>query len=150
MITTTDKNASILLQMSTFTQYFFPLGNYIFPVLIWSLKRKDSEFVDKNGKAAINFQLSLLVYFVMILIIAIPAFLYNIFNNTEFTLNNNCDWIAEEFTAGKITTLIIIGVITVLLFAALKVIEFCLVIYAAVKNSNGEVYKYPLTINFIK
>ncbi|WP_297333450.1 DUF4870 domain-containing protein [Flavobacterium sp.] len=149
MITTADKNASILLQISTFTQYFFPLGNYIFPVLIWSMKRKDSEFIDRNGRAAINFQLSLLVYFVGILLIAIPVLLYNIFNNTSFTINN-CNWIAEEFTAGKITTIVIISVVILLLFAALKVIEFCLVIYAAVKNSNGEVYKYPLTINFIK
>lgn len=150
MITTADKNASILLQISTFTQYFFPLGNYIFPVLIWSMKRKESEFIDKNGRSAINFQLSLLVYFVGILLIALPILLYSIFNNTSFILSNNCNWIAEEFTAGKITNMVIISVVTLLLFAALKVIEFCLVIYAAVKNSNGEVYKYPLTINFIK
>jgi len=32
----------------------------------------------------------------------------------------------------------------------LKVIEFILIIYGAVKASNGENYKYPLSISFFK
>ena len=149
MISTNDKNVSTLLQLSALSQYFVPLGNYIFPVLIWSLKKENSEFVDRNGRQAINFQLSLLVYFMAMIVIAVPLFLYNIFN-TGIMFTENCQMIAEEFNAGKITTMVAIGIITLTLFLALKVLEFCLVIYAAVKSSNGEVYKYPLTINFKK
>jgi len=36
------------------------------------------------------------------------------------------------------------------LFIFLKIFEFILIIYAAVKASNGERYKYPLTIPFFK
>ena len=150
MVTTADKNTSTLLQISTLTQYFLPLGNFIFPVIIWSLKKKDSDFIDQNGKQAINFQLSLLLYFMLIVAIAIPLVLYNVVSGVDFIISNNSKWIIEQFTAGEITTIAVICATTALLLAALKIIEFCIIIYAAVKNSNGEVYKYPLTIKFIK
>nr|MBP8066618.1 DUF4870 domain-containing protein [Flavobacterium sp.] len=36
------------------------------------------------------------------------------------------------------------------LFCTLKVVEFFLIIYAAVKTSNGEKYNYPLSISFLR
>jgi uncharacterized Tic20 family protein len=52
--------------------------------------------------------------------------------------------------AGNITGITILGIVAVLLFIFLKLIEFVLTIYAAVKASNGEAYKYPLSIPFFK
>ncbi|OIQ16202.1 MAG: hypothetical protein BM557_10040 [Flavobacterium sp. MedPE-SWcel] len=150
MVTTADKNTSTLLQISTLTQYFLPLGNFIFPVLIWSLKKKDSDFIDQNGKQVINFQLSLLLYFMSILVVSIPFILYNVMSGVDLTISSNSEWVIEQFTAGKITTMVALSAVTILLLATLKIVEFCVIIYAAVKNSNGEVYKYPLTIKFIK
>ncbi len=43
-----------------------------------------------------------------------------------------------------------VGITAVVLFGLLKFVEFFLVIYASIKASNGELYKYPLTIPFIK
>lgn len=150
METTTERNTATLMQISAMAQYFFPLGNFIFPTIIWSLKKKDSNFVDVNGKQLINFQLSLLVYTLTIFIVTLPVLIYCIVNNLSFMLVNDCEWIIEKFSAGEITTTIMIAAIATILFAAMKVLEFFLLIYAAVKNSNGEVYKYPITINFIK
>lgn len=150
METTANKNTATLLQLSAFSQYFFPLGNFIFPALIWSLKRNDSEFVDYNGKQVINFQLSIFLYSLLLLIIVVPVFIYTLFNNVNYTVGVDGDWIMEQFSMGKITGLILIGVITALIFICLKMAEFFLIIYASVKNNNGERYNYPLTIKFIK
>ena len=149
METTANKNTATLLQLSAFSQYFFPLGNFIFPALIWSLKKNDSEFVDYNGKQAINFQLSIFLYSLLLLIIAIPVFIYTLLNNINYTVGMDGDWVMEQFTMGKITGLILIGMIATLIFISLKVAEFFLIIYASIKNNNGEPYNYPLTIKFI-
>lgn len=50
METIANKNTSTIIQLSALTQYFIPLGNLIFPALLWSLKKNESEFVDYNGK----------------------------------------------------------------------------------------------------
>jgi uncharacterized Tic20 family protein len=50
----------------------------------------------------------------------------------------------------NITGIVIIAIVAVLLFVGMKVAEFFLIIYASLKTANGEHYKYPLTIPFIK
>ena len=63
---TVNKNTAILLQLSALTQYFIPLGNYIIPTVIWSTQKERSKFVDYNGRQLINFQLSLLLYYLIL------------------------------------------------------------------------------------
>jgi len=150
METTANKNTATLLQLSAFTQYFFPFGNFIFPAVIWSMKKNDSKFVDYNGKQAINFQLSLFLYSLILLVIAVPVLAYSIMNNLDFTLSGNGEWIVEQFSTGKITGVVLVALITAFLFIIMKAAEFFLIFYASVKNSNGENYDYPLTIKFIK
>jgi uncharacterized Tic20 family protein len=150
METTANKNTATLLQLSAFTQYFFPLGNFIFPALIWSLKKNDSEFVDYNGKQAINFQLSLLLYTLGLMVIAIPIFIYAVVNDMSFSIVNDGEWVIDQFSAGKITGLVLIALIAAFIAVALKVAEFFLVFYASVKSNKGERFNYPLTIKFIK
>lgn len=152
MITTSDKNTATLLHISTLAQYFIPLGNIIFPTIIWSLKKNESEFIDKNGKHAINFQLSLLLYTFTLLLIAIPLFIYTLINSFNFEIINSdtCNRFINQFNASDITGIALAAVIPALLLIGIKILEFCLIVYAAVKNSNGETYSYPLTINFIR
>lgn len=150
METTTNKNTSVLLQLSALTQYIFPLGNFIFPTLIWSMKKSESKFIDENGKQAINFQLSLFLYSLVMGIIAVPIFLYTLFSDVSFEMVNDGEWVINQLSTGRITGLVIIGVVAAFIVFLLKIAEFFLIIYAAVKNSNGEHYKFPLTINFIR
>lgn len=150
METTTNKNTATLLQLSAYTQYFFPFGNFIFPTLIWSLKKKESSFVDYNGKQAINFQLSLLLYSLILLAVSIPAIIYSLFNGADFTFNIDGEWSFHNFTTGNITGVVAVALLSGFLFFILKAVEFFLIFYASVKNSNGENFKYPFTINFIK
>lgn len=151
MTQSNEKNMATYIHLSTLSQYIIPFGNYIFPIIIWSSKKNESQFIDENGKNAINFQLSIFLYTMITIIIAVPLFIYGIIKNVSLTtINEGGDFIANHLSAGNISGIVILAIITVLLFCFLKIIEFILIIYASVKSSNGEAYKYPLTINFIK
>jgi len=151
MTTTNEKSIATFLHLSVLIQYFIPLGNYIFPIVIWSAKKNESEFIDANGKNVLNFQLSLFLYSVVLCLIAIPIIIYSIFKNVPLQdIHFNHDFVFHHLSAGNITGLTILAIVAVLLFCFLKVIEFILTIYAAVKASNGEAYKYPLSITFFK
>ncbi len=56
----------------------------------------------------------------------------------------------NHFSFGNITGIAGIALIAVLIFFFMKVAEFFLIIYGSVKASNGEDFKYPLTLTFIK
>lgn len=148
-MTTNEKNSAAFIHLSTLTQYLIPFGNYIFPIIIWSSKKNESEFVDYNGKQALNFQLSMLLYSLLLLAVAIPIILYAIFNNIDI-VHYSHHFNFEKFPFAKISGIVIIGVTAGLIFCFMKAMEFFLIIYAAVKSSNGENYKYPLTIPFFK
>ena len=151
METTTEKNTAAFIHLSTFSQYIIPFGNYLFPIIIWTTKKDQSKFVDDNGKQALNFQLSILIYSLVFALIAIPIFLYTILKNLSFNdfVNHN-DNVFENFDFADNIGILTVGAIALFGFACMKVAEFFLVIYASIKAANGEEYNYPLTIPFLK
>jgi uncharacterized Tic20 family protein len=151
MENTTEKNTATFTHLSTLTQYFIPFGNYIFPIILWTSKKESSEFVDYHGKQVLNFQLSLLLYSLTLLLIAVPIFIITVFNTIPINaVLNDSEIIFNDFHFENNIGLITVGCMAVLIFGLLKVAEFFLIIYASIKTSNGEKYKYPLTIPFIK
>jgi len=151
METTSNKNTATLTHLSTLTQYFIPFGNYIFPIIIWSTQREKSEYVNVQGKQTINFQLSLFVYTMVLALIAIPSFFVSVLRNMPFeTFINGGDVMVRNLNLQNISGMVTVLVMAVLVFVAMKIAEFFLIIYAAVKTSNGENFKYPLTIPFLK
>lgn len=151
MTTTNEKNIATVLHLSTLTQYIIPFGNFIFPIVIWSSKKGESEFIDYNGKQVLNFQLSIFLYTVVLFLIAIPIFIYTIFQNIPFdACIHDHDFVFNHINIQHVSGIVIVGIVALLLFIFLKVAEFILIIHAAVKASNGEEYKYPLSIPFFK
>lgn len=151
METTSEKNIATFTHLSTLSQYIIPFGNYIFPILIWTSYKDKSEFVNYHGKQTLNFQLSLLLYTLVLALIAIPIFAFVLLKNLPInTVFNDEDLIIRNLNIDGNIGILSIGATAVLLFGLLKFVEFFLVIYASIKASNGELYKYPLTIPFIK
>lgn len=151
METSTERNIAALTHLSTFSQYFIPFGNYIFPLILWTSKKEQSELVDHNGKQVLNFQLSILIYSLVLAMIAIPIFLYTVLKNVSINdIINDRHIIFENFDYGNSIGILTVGVLALLIIAGIKIAEFFLIIYAAVKASNGEEYNYPLTIPFLK
>ena len=151
METTSEKNTATFTHLSTLSQYIIPFGNYIFPILIWTSYKDKSEFVNYHGKQTLNFQLSLLLYTLILALIAIPIFAFVLLKNLPInTVFNDEDLIIRNLNIDGNIGILSIGATAVLLFGLLKFVEFFLVIYASIKASNGELYKYPLSIPFIK
>lgn len=145
-----EKNTATILHLSALSQYLIPFGNYIVPTIIWSAKKNTSEYVDQNGKNILNFQLSVFLYSIVLLLIAIPTLLYGLLKNTNLDLLINTNHHFEIVNSAHLSSFIITLAIVGFLFAALKIAEFILIIIGAVAASNGDSYKYPLTLNFIK
>ncbi len=149
MITNHHKNIATLLHISALSQYIFPLGNYIAPIVLWSFKKDESDFVDQAGKNVLNFQLSLLLYSLVMLVLAGPLVVYLLIHNyidfdcTIIHINHFSDIDFEN-------NWFVIGMVSLIVFLFFKIIEFFLIIYGALKTANGAVYKYPLTIPFFK
>ena len=151
METTENKNAATLVHLSAFAQYIFPLGNFILPIVIWSSLKNKSAFVERHGRSIINFELSLLLYCIIAAFIGIPILLYSLFSEVSANdfFNGNIHF-STDMTLTDFSGLPLIAVVMVVLYGLMKTAEFFLVVFAAVKASNGEEYQYPLTINFIK
>jgi len=131
MRTRNDNNNAFLLHLSAFFGYIFPFGAVVGPLVIWELNKKKSDFLDKNGKEAVNFNLSYLLY-TFILGLSIVPFIIRTVSSDLHHLD----------LFGMISLGSVIGI--------LAIVKFVLIIFAAIKANQGEVYNYPLTIKFIK
>jgi len=77
VLSETERNWSMLCHLSAFAGFFFPFGGVIGPLICWLTKKDESSWVNVNGKASLNFQLSMLLYIVLaiplcFIIIGIP------------------------------------------------------------------------------
>ena len=48
--------------LSALAGYIIPFGSIIGPLIIWSIKKDEIPFVNEQGKEALNFQISMLIY----------------------------------------------------------------------------------------
>ncbi|MCR3884563.1 DUF4870 domain-containing protein [Methanotrichaceae archaeon M04Ac] len=119
-----------------------PLGNVLGPLVVWLVKRNDHQFIDDQGREALNFQLSITLYWVLAGVLIFfsagsiaffwPAFRYGMM---EF-------WNPIAMPIAMIFGLFLIF--------GLLILDVVLAIAAAVRASDGVPYRYPLTIRAIK
>jgi len=119
-----------------------PLGNVLGPLVVWLVKRNDHPFVDDQGKEALNFQLSITLYWVIagvliFLSVGSIAFFWPAAHHRMFDFWNP---MAMPFA-------MLFGLF---LIFGLLILDVILSIVAAVRTSSGEAYRYPLTIRAIK
>jgi uncharacterized Tic20 family protein len=62
-----ERNWAMLCHLSAFAGFFFPFGGIVGPLICWLSRKDESAWVDENGKAAMNFNLSILLYSVLII-----------------------------------------------------------------------------------
>ncbi|MHA6280132.1 DUF4870 domain-containing protein [Salinimicrobium sp. CAU 1759] len=143
-----DKTVAALIHLSTFTQFFFPFGNFIFPLIFWTAKKKDP-FVNEHGKQALNFQISLFLYaFFLVMVGVAGAIIIGLNMNFEgsFYIDDHHQWIGNPMEASPI----IIYIMTMaFLLLALFVLNLYAVVSATIRAGEGRLYQYPLTINFL-
>jgi uncharacterized Tic20 family protein len=108
-----DNQLIVITHLSQLIIFITGFGSLIVPLILWITQKEKVYKMDVHGKSIINFQLSLIIYFLL----CIPGILF--------------------FGLG------LLG------FVVLGLLSFIFPIINAIKASNGETPKYPLTFNFI-
>ena len=67
VLSETERNLAMFCHLAAFAGFFFPFGSIIGPLICWMSRRNDSTWVNENGKASLNFQLSILLYTVLVI-----------------------------------------------------------------------------------
>lgn len=62
-VTKDERNWGMFCQLGALAGFIIPFGNIIGPLIIWLVKREESPFIDAQGKEALNFQISMTIYF---------------------------------------------------------------------------------------
>ncbi|GAB7088455.1 DUF4870 domain-containing protein [Marinifilum fragile] len=57
-----ERNWAMFCHLSAFSGLIIPFGNIIGPLILWSMKKEHSALVDREGKKALNFQISMSIY----------------------------------------------------------------------------------------
>jgi uncharacterized Tic20 family protein len=148
MLDNHHKNLATFIHLSTFSRFIIPFGNFIGPIVLWAANKKKSEFIDQHGKQAINFQISILLYAIIIGTISVPFFIFKLFNGMNvIDFQGFRDF---HINVGEPSPLLYIGgglgVLAIIAF----IIELALIVRASLAARDGKLYKYPLTINFLK
>jgi len=99
-----EKTMGLLAHLITF------ISTFIGPLIIYLIKKDDSKFVAYQAKESLNFQI----------------------------------------TMALVSVVLVISIIGILLLWLVGILVLVLVIVATIKTSEGKLYRYPLTIRFIK
>ena len=134
---------AFLIHISAFAGFVFPFGQIITPLIAWQTLKDRSPFLDEQGKEAINFNLSYTLYVFILSIALIPLFYRSFFTN--FNSFNNFQ-LNLDLSINNLFSIMGLGSISVILY----LVGISLIIIAALKAKEGESYKYPFTIKFIK
>jgi len=51
--------------LGSFAGYVFPLGNILAPLILWLVKKDESDLIDDQGRESVNFQISMLIYYIV-------------------------------------------------------------------------------------
>jgi len=127
-----------LIHISILLGFIYPLLGILAPLTLWLLNKEHYESVDKHGKMVINWLLSVVVHVLLVslFVVLLTSFDFNIFNAASYPSNQSID------TAFISSTLLVVPV--------LMLVSSVLVVFGAVNASMGKLWRYPLTIKFIK
>ena len=109
--------------LSALAGLVFPLGNIIGPLIIWQMKKSEFPSVDAHGKAALNFQLSALIYLVAVSLVTVGGFFFCI------------GWLLAPAL--------------VVAYAVIYFGSIILAVIAGLKANDGVPYAYPLTLKLV-
>ena len=121
-LTQEDRTWALVAHIGTLVSAYIALG-FLAPLLVMLLKGESSPFVRRHAVESLNFQISLLIYSVVLGIVAAVLVIVTV----------------------GLGLLVVVPVGLLLAFVVLA-----LIIIATVKASNGEAYEYPFTIRLVK
>ena len=103
---------SMYLHLSQLASSVVPVAGLVIPIVLWQMKKDESEVIDRHGKIVLNWLISSLIY----------------------------------VTASAALILLAIGIV---LLPVVVVLTIIFPIMGAIKAGKGEIWHYPMSINFM-
>ena len=66
-----ERTWGMLCHLVAFSGFIIPLGNLLGPLILWLVKKDEMPFVDDQGKESLNFQLTMMIAFIVSAILTI-------------------------------------------------------------------------------
>jgi uncharacterized Tic20 family protein len=111
---------NMLCHLSALAGYIIPFGNILGPLLVWQVKKNEFPSVNEHGKAALNFQLTVLIALV------------------------------AGGAAAFLLSFVCIGFLFIPVVIAIALCGLIFAIIAGIKANNGEAYRYSWSLTLIK
>jgi uncharacterized protein len=119
---------------------YIPFLNILAPLAVWYFKKKLNPWIDFQGRESLNFQLSVAVYNLIIILILVLVFLITCVIAIagfirSYQIKNIFQTIIFVFAIATYSTMML---------------ELIFVSIATIKSYRGKYYRYPLTIRFLR
>jgi len=111
---------NMLCHLSALAGFIIPFGNILGPLLVWQIKKNEIPSTNVHGKAALNFQITVVIALLAGMAVAI---------------------LLSFFCVGFL-------LIPVVMLIGLAGLIFAII--AGIKANNGEDYKYPFSLELVK
>jgi uncharacterized protein len=111
---------NMLCHLSALAGYIIPFGNVLGPFLIWQIKKNEFPSVEEHGKAALNFQLTVLIALFVGIVAAV------------------------------LLSFVCIGFLLIPVVVVIALCGLVFAIIAGIKANNGEAYRYPWSLTLVK
>jgi uncharacterized protein len=114
-----------------------PFGNILGPLILYLIKKDDDPFIALAARESLNFQISISIVGFILFVAYFTSLFYAFFST--FTA------VSKTHPHFPILILVIWP-----LFLVLGIFDLVSVIVAAVRANNGEAYRYPITLRFVR
>ncbi len=64
-----EQNWAMICHLAALSGFVIPLGNVLGPLIVWLIKKDTMPLVDQHGKEALNFQITVLIAFMVCLVL---------------------------------------------------------------------------------
>jgi len=111
---------NMLCHLSALAGFIIPFGSILGPLLVWQIKKNEIPSVIVHGKAALNFQITVVIAVFVSLVL------------------------------GALLSVICIGVLFFILAGAIGLAGLIFAIVAGIKANDGKDYQYPYSLTLVK
>lgn len=131
------RNWATVCHLSAFAIFFgAPFGNILGPLIVYLIKKDEDPFIAFAGREALNFQILISICWFVLMIAYIATFISAI----ALTVHGS---VAKPYPP-------IVLLVVMLFFVILIIFDFVSVVIASVRTNKGELYRYPITVRFVR
>ena len=136
-----DRNWAMAAHLSALVAVAgLPFGHVIGPLVVYLIKGNESEFVSLHAKASLNYQITISIVGFIAIILAFAGWFWFVFNAAV-------DQTPHHFYAYPILLCWIALMAAIVLILLISVV---FIIMGTVAASNGQTYKYPFAVTFLR